>query len=106
MRVSLHGCAADGLVVLARRFSQLRMALLPYLYQAYSDYHRKGVAPVRPYLVADWPEDSTTWKAAANHRTRIAPMRKPEIAPQVILTSPGPPGVACVAWSREFAINS
>jgi hypothetical protein len=35
------------------------MALLPYLYQAYGDYHRKGIAPVRP-LVADWPEDSST----------------------------------------------
>jgi hypothetical protein len=44
----------------ARRFSNLRMALLPYLYQAYSDYHRKGIAPVRP-LVADWPEDAATW---------------------------------------------
>ena len=36
------------------------MALLPYLYQAYSDYHDKGIAPVRP-LVADWPEDASTW---------------------------------------------
>ncbi len=44
---------------LARRFSNLRMALLPYLYQAYSDYHRKGIAPVRP-LVADCPEDGST----------------------------------------------
>ena len=45
---------------IARRFSNLRMALLPYLYQAYGDYHRKGIAPVRP-LVADWPEDGNTW---------------------------------------------
>ena len=45
---------------IARRFSNLRMALLPYLYQAYDDYHRKGIAPVRP-LVADWPEDAATW---------------------------------------------
>ncbi len=45
---------------IARRFSNLRMALLPYLYQAYGDYHRQGIAPVRP-LVADWPEDSRTW---------------------------------------------
>ncbi|MEI7945306.1 MAG: TIM-barrel domain-containing protein [bacterium] len=44
----------------ARRFSNLRMALLPYLYQAYGDYHRKGIAPIRP-LVADWPEDGNTW---------------------------------------------
>jgi alpha-D-xyloside xylohydrolase len=44
---------------IARRFSNLRMALLPYLYQAYSDYQRKGISPVRP-LVADWPEDSNT----------------------------------------------
>ncbi len=46
---------------IARRFSSLRMALLPYLYQAYSDYHRKGIPPVRP-LVADWPEDGNTWR--------------------------------------------
>ena len=45
---------------IARRFSNLRMALLPYLYQAYGDYHRKGIAPVRP-LVADWPEDGNMW---------------------------------------------
>lgn len=45
---------------IARRFSNLRMALLPYLYQAYSDYHGKGIPPVRP-LVADWPEDINTW---------------------------------------------
>ena len=45
---------------LARHFNNLRMALLPYLYQAYSDYHDKGIAPVRP-LVADSPEDASTW---------------------------------------------
>ncbi len=45
---------------LARYFNNLRMALLPYLYQAYSDYQEKGIAPVRP-LVADWPEDPGTW---------------------------------------------
>jgi len=45
---------------LARHFNNLRMALLPYLYQAYSDYHDKGIAPVRP-LVADWPEDASVW---------------------------------------------
>ncbi len=45
---------------ITRHFNNLRMMLLPYLYQAYSEYHRKGVSPVRP-LVADWPEDSNTW---------------------------------------------
>ena len=46
---------------LTRRFNNLRMALLPYLYQAYGDYHRKGISPVRP-LVSDWPQDSNTWR--------------------------------------------
>jgi alpha-D-xyloside xylohydrolase len=45
---------------ITRRFNNLRMALLPYLYQAYGDYHRKGISPVR-HLVADWPEDLSTW---------------------------------------------
>jgi alpha-D-xyloside xylohydrolase len=45
---------------LARHFNDIRMALLPYLYQTYSDYHEKGIAPVRP-LVSDWPEDASTW---------------------------------------------
>ncbi len=44
---------------LARYFNRLRMALLPYIYQAYSRYHLQGVAPVRP-LVADWPSDVNT----------------------------------------------
>ncbi|MGA2498569.1 MAG: TIM-barrel domain-containing protein, partial [Tepidisphaeraceae bacterium] len=44
---------------ITRRFNNLRMALLPYLYQAYGDYHRKGIPPVRP-LVSDWPEDPYT----------------------------------------------
>jgi len=44
---------------LTRRFNRLRMALLPYIYQAYSQYHLQGVAPVRP-LVADWPSDLNT----------------------------------------------
>jgi alpha-D-xyloside xylohydrolase len=45
---------------LARRFANLRMVLLPYLYQAYSDYQQRGIAPVRP-LVADYPDDPRTW---------------------------------------------
>jgi len=44
---------------LTRHFNDLRMALLPYLYQAYNDYHLKGIPPVRP-LAADWPEDTRT----------------------------------------------
>ena len=44
----------------ARYFNNLRMALIPYLYQAYGDYHRKGIAPLRP-LVADWATDANTW---------------------------------------------
>lgn len=44
---------------LTRRFCNLRMMLLPYLYAAYGDYHRKGISPVRP-LVSDWPEDVQT----------------------------------------------
>ena len=45
---------------LTRYFNDVRMALLPYLYQTYSDYQNNGIAPVRP-LVADWPADTNTW---------------------------------------------
>ncbi len=45
---------------IARHFNRLRMMLVPYLYQAYGDYHRKGISPLRP-LVADWPKDSNNW---------------------------------------------
>jgi alpha-D-xyloside xylohydrolase len=47
-------------LTLTHYFNNLRMALIPYLYQAYSDYQSKGIAPVRP-LVADWPGDTNTW---------------------------------------------
>ena len=45
---------------IARRFTHLRMSLLPYLYQAYGDYYRQGISPVRP-LVTEWPLDPRTW---------------------------------------------
>jgi len=44
---------------IARRFNNLRMALIPYLYQAYGDYHHQGISPVRP-LICDWPQDTNT----------------------------------------------
>lgn len=44
---------------IARRFTLLRMALLPYLYTAYSDYAFRGISPVRS-LAVDYPEDHNT----------------------------------------------
>jgi hypothetical protein len=52
--------AGSGYRKITQHFNRLRMLLVPYLYQAYGDYHRKGISPVRP-LVADWPKDSNTW---------------------------------------------
>ncbi len=51
--------ADNPYAALTRRFADLRMMLMPYLYQAYGVYHRKGISPVHP-LVADWPEDANT----------------------------------------------
>jgi hypothetical protein len=41
---------------IAKRFTRLRMALIPYLYNAYYNYYDKGVSPVRP-LILDYPND-------------------------------------------------
>ena len=42
-----------------KRFTRLRIALVPYLYTTYWDYHNKGISPVRP-LVVDYPDDINT----------------------------------------------
>lgn len=39
-----------------RRYARLRMSLLPYLYSAFMEYHRKGLPPLRA-LVMDYPDD-------------------------------------------------
>lgn len=41
---------------ITRKYTELRMALLPYLYNAYGQYHFEGIAPIRP-LVMDHPKD-------------------------------------------------
>ncbi len=40
-----------------RGLFRLRMSLIPYLYNAYADYHFNGVPPFRA-LVVDYPKDS------------------------------------------------
>jgi len=44
---------------IARRFTRLRMALIPYIYTAFYKYYNTGISPVRP-LVADYPKDINT----------------------------------------------
>lgn len=39
-----------------RRIFELRMSLIPYLYSAFVEYHRKGIPPIRP-LCMEYPED-------------------------------------------------
>lgn len=39
-----------------RRIFELRMSLIPYLYSAFVEYHRKGIPPIRP-LCMEYPQD-------------------------------------------------
>ncbi len=39
-----------------KKYLELRMSLMPYLYSSFMDYHRKGIPPVRA-VVMDYPED-------------------------------------------------
>ncbi|MDF2538507.1 MAG: glycoside hydrolase, family 31 [Herbinix sp.] len=41
---------------ICRKFFELRMQLLPYLYSAFVEYHRKGIPPIRA-LVMDYPKE-------------------------------------------------
>lgn len=43
-----------------RKLLEFRMSLIPYLYNAFADYHFKGIAPFRA-LVVDYPEDKKTF---------------------------------------------
>lgn len=40
-----------------RKLLDFRMSLVPYLYNAFADYHNKGIPPFRA-LVVDYPEDA------------------------------------------------
>lgn len=44
-----------------RQLFELRMSLLPYFYSAFAQYHAQGIPPFRA-VVADYPDDSNTWK--------------------------------------------
>ncbi len=46
---------------LVRKFFELRMSFLPYLYAAFARYRFEGLPPVRA-LAMDWPADPATWK--------------------------------------------
>ncbi len=48
--------SAPELTRITRKFAELRMALLPYLYTAFARYHLQGIPPVRP-LVLDYASD-------------------------------------------------
>jgi len=43
-----------------RKLFEFRMSLVPYLYNAFADYHFKGIPPFRA-LVMDYPEDKNTF---------------------------------------------
>jgi len=43
-----------------RKLLDFRMRLIPYLYNAFADYHFKGIPPFRA-LVVDYPEDKNTF---------------------------------------------
>lgn len=43
-----------------RQLLAFRMSLVPYLYNAFADYHFKGIPPFRA-LVVDYPEDKNTY---------------------------------------------
>ena len=43
-----------------RKLLNFRMSLVPYLYNAFADYHFKGIPPFRA-LVMDYPEDKNTF---------------------------------------------
>ena len=45
---------------IVRRLFQQRMALIPYLYSAFAEYHFKGIPPFRA-LVMDYPGDKKVW---------------------------------------------
>ena len=47
---------ADELTAACREIFELRMSLIPYLYDAFYTYHTDGVPPIRP-LVTDFPDD-------------------------------------------------
>lgn len=44
-----------------RRLLNFRMSLVPYLYNAFAEYHQHGVPPFRA-LVTDYPDDANTYK--------------------------------------------
>lgn len=44
-----------------RQLVNIRMQLIPYLYAAFADYHKKGIPPFRP-LVMDYPTDKKAAK--------------------------------------------
>jgi alpha-D-xyloside xylohydrolase len=46
-----------------RKLLNFRMSLIPYLYNAFADYHFKGIPPFRA-LVMDYPQDKNTFNLA------------------------------------------
>ncbi|MFA6086277.1 TIM-barrel domain-containing protein [Mucilaginibacter sp.] len=46
-----------------RKLFEFRMSLIPYLYNAFAQYHFKGIPPFRA-LVMDYPEDKNTFNLA------------------------------------------
>ena len=71
-----HGCIEE-----ARELFRVRMALLPYLYTMFWDYHTKGKAPVRA-LVCDYQNEKECWDLSSEYLFGddmiVAPLTAPE----------------------------
>ena len=79
----MHGCTDE-----ARELFRLRMALLPYLYTMFYDYHTVGKPPVRA-LVCDYQDERELWDVADEYlfgdSMVVCPMTAAEKERDVIL---------------------
>lgn len=85
---------------LVRKFFELRMSFIPYLYAAFARYRFEGLPPVRA-LAMDWPADPAAWKVddqwMFGDHVLVAPLFAGEKARKVYLPG-GVPGGTPAAW--------
>jgi len=83
-----------------RRWFELRMSLVPYLYACMARYWAEGVPPIRA-LVMEWPEDQSTWNVdnqwLVGDGLLAAPVFWPERSRKVYL----PKGGWYDFWTRQ-----
>ena len=77
---------------LVRKFFELRMSFIPYLYAAFARYRFEGLPPVRA-LAMDWPADPAAWKIddqwMYGDAVLVAPLFAGETARKVYLPGAG-----------------